>query len=233
MDNFSRTFEEAWQRFQSADSLRMVEDTLESEWRRGRSEFLAFLIPVEDAAAREHIASIIQRIQTIPGVQPYQESYWHITVKGLGFRVQHPSKPDEISPTVATAISAEANLALAPADQLEVTLGPVNSLAGVVCVEVLANSRVQELNERLLGSAPEIPRSPADELFLPHISIAHFTSNDGLNELKSALQALRSERSEGPTFTVTRVDLILARLSESGPTFELIASYPLRPLPAA
>lgn len=229
MDDFSRTFEEAWQRFQDADALRMVEDTLESEWRRGRSEFLAFLIPIEDEAARDHIASTIARIENIAGVQPYQESYWHITVKGLGFRVDHPTNSDELSPTVATAIATEANLALAPAEQFDVTLGPVNSLAGVVCLEVLANNRVQELNKRLLDSATEMPRSPADDLFLPHISIAHFTSNDGLDELKSTLRSLRTEASQRPTFTVDRVDLILARLSESGPTFELIASYPLRP----
>lgn len=230
MENFSRTFDEAWQRFQHADSLRMVEDTLESEWRRGRSEFLAFLIPIEDDAARKHIASTIASIEGIPGVQPYQESYWHITVKGLGFRVDQPTKPDEISPTVATAISAEANLALAPAEQFQVTLGPPNSLAGVVCLEVDADNRVQDLNRRLLSSAPEIPRSPADDLFLPHISIAHFTSNDGLRQLKEALATLRDDGPRGPTFTVTRVDLILARLSESGPTFELIASYPLQPV---
>lgn len=229
MDNFSRTYDEAWQRFQGLDSLRMVEDTLESEWRRGRSEFLAFLIPIEDVAARKHIASTIARIDHVAGVQPYQESYWHITVKGLGFRVEHPIKPDEISPTVAVAISAEANLALAPVEQFQATIGRVNSLTGVVCLEVEADNRVQELNERLLNSAPEIPRGPADDYFLPHISIAHFTSNDGLAQLKSTLGELRRDTATGPAFTVTHIDLILARLSESGPTFELIASYPLRP----
>jgi 2'-5' RNA ligase len=229
MDNFSRTFAEAWQRFQDAGSLRMVEDTLESEWRRGRSEFLAFLIPIEDPAARDHIASTIARIEQVPGVQPYQESYWHITVKGVGFRVSGPSKPDEISPAVAEAVAAGARRALADAEQFRVSLGPVNSLAGVVCLEVDAGGSVQELNRRILDSAPEVPRSPADDLFLPHISIAHFTSNDGLTRLKSTLQALRTDRPAGPAFIATRVDLILARLSASGPTFELISSYPLLP----
>jgi 2'-5' RNA ligase len=229
MNDFSRTFDEAWQRFLDATSLRMVEDTLESEWRRGRSEFLAFLIPIEDAAARDHIASIISAIEGVPGVQPYQESYWHITVKGLGFRVENPSRPDEISPAVVEAVSAGARRTLADAEDFHVSLGPVNSLAGVVCLEVEASGSVQELNRRILDSAPEVPRSPADDLFLPHISIAHFTSNDGLTRLKSTLQTLRNDRHRGPTFTATRVDLILARLSASGPTFELISSYPLLP----
>lgn len=228
MNDYSSTFEEAWQRFQALDSLRLVEDTLESEWRRGRTEYLAFLVPIEDDAARTHIANTIDRLAGIPGVQPYQESYWHITVKGVGFRVEHPNQPDEISATVATAIAAEANLALAPVDTFEASLGPVNALAGVVCFEVLAEGRIQELNKRLLASAPEMPSSPVDELFLPHVSIAHFTSNEGLDQLKATLAELREERPQGPTFPVTHVDLILARLSEAGTTFEPIASYPLR-----
>lgn len=229
MNDYSRTFDEAWQRFQDLDSLRLVEDTLESEWRRGRSEYLAFLVPIEDEAAKRYIASIIDKIADIPGVQPYQESYWHITVKGVGFRVEQPAQPDEISPTVASAISAQANLAFAPATDFDATLGPVNTLAGVVCTEVQAEGRIQGLNRRLLDAVPEMPRSPVDDLFLPHVSIAHFTSNDGLSRLKATLAELREAYAGGPTFRVSRVDLILARLSESGTTFELIASYPLKP----
>lgn len=229
MDGFSRTFDEAWQRFLDVTSLRMVEDTLESEWRRGRSEFLAFLIPIEDPDARDHIAQTIASIEGIPGVQPYQESYWHITVKGLGFRVDNPSQPDEISPEIADAVTAGARRTLDGAEQFQVSLGPVNSLAGVVCMEVEAGGSVEELNQRILDSHNGVPRSPADDLFLPHVSIAHFTSNDGLAQLKSTLQDLRDDRRIGPTFTATRIDLILARLSASGPTFELISSYPLRP----
>lgn len=228
MNDYSRSFRDAWQRFQDLDSLRLVEETLESEWRRGRTEYLAFLVPIEDAAAKRYITSTIERLADIPGVQPYQESYWHITVKGVGFRMDQPSKPDEISPAVATAIAAEANLALAPVDSFQASLGPVNALAGVVCLEVQAEGRIQDLNQRLISSAPEMPTSPVDELFLPHVSIAHFTSNQGLGRLKATLADLRDGYAGGPVFTVDRVDLILARLAEAGPTFELIASYPLR-----
>ncbi|MFQ5382586.1 MAG: 2'-5' RNA ligase family protein [Dehalococcoidia bacterium] len=230
MNNLSRTFDDAWNRFQALDSLRLVDETLESEWRRGRSEYLAFLVPIEDEAARQHIAGTIDRIAGIPGVQPYRESYWHITIKGAGFRLQRPSKPDEISPEVATAITAAANLALAPESGFTVSLGPVNALDGVVCIEVLGEERIAHLNQVLTAAAPEMPHHPVDRLFLPHISIAHFTSNEGLDQLKSTLADLRMNASRGPTFPVKRIDLILARLSESGPDFELLASYPLRPI---
>ncbi len=229
MNNLSSTFDDAWNRFQALDSLRLVDETLESEWRRGRSEYLAFLVPIEDDAARRHIAATIDRIAGIPGVQPYREDYWHITVKGAGFRLERPTKPDEISHETATAITAAANRALAPEHEFDASLGAVNALDGVVCFEVLGDGRVAHLNQTLTAAAPEMTHHPVDRLFLPHISIAHFTSNEGLGQLKSTLAALRSDHSDGPTFPVQRIDLILARLSESGPDFELLASYPLRP----
>jgi len=231
MNNLSRTFDDAWSRFQALDSLRLLDQTLESEWRRGRSEYIAFLVPIEDEAARRHIAATLDRITGIPGVpgvQPYRESYWHITVKGAGFRLQRPTKPDEISPEAATAITATANLALAPESGFNVSLGPINALDGVVCFEVVDDGRIARLNQLLTAAAPEMPHQPSDRLFLPHISIAHFTSNEGLAQLKSTLAAIRSDHTDGPTFPVQRIDLILARLSESGPNFELLASYPLR-----
>ncbi len=229
MNNLSRTFDDAWQRFQALDSLRLVEETLESEWRRGRSEYLAFLVPIEDHAAKRHIAGTISRIGDIPGVQPYREFYWHITVKGAGFRMEQPGQPDEISPEAATAIAAASDLTLAPESEFTVSLGPVNALDGVACLEVIDKGRVARLNNLLTGAAPEMPQHAVDRLFLPHISIAHFTSSQGLDQLKSTLATLRGEHTHGPTFPVQRIDLILARLSESGPDFELIASYPLRP----
>lgn len=228
MNDYSHTFEEAWQRFQQTESLRLVEDTLEAEWRRGRSEYLAFLIQIEDESARRYIAETIGWLKDIPGVQPYQESYWHITVKGVGFRVDRPQKPDEISQTEASAIVAKANLALISETQFEVSLGPVNALTGVVCVEVQAEGHIQRINRALLGAATEMPSSPVDEHFLPHVSIAHFTSDEGIDQLKAALAELRESHAGGPSFTVTRIDLILAELAESGPSFELLESYPLR-----
>ena len=229
MNNLSHTFDDAWNRFQTLDTLRLVEETLESEWRRGRSEYLAFLVPIEDTDAKRHIAATIARIVDIPGVKPYRESYWHITVKGAGFRMEQPTQPDEISAETATAIAAASDRAFAFESEFTVSLGPVNALDGVVCFEVIGRGHVARLNDLLTRAAPEMPQHAVDRLFLPHISIAHFTSSEGLGQLKSTLADIRNDHTEGPTFPVQRIDLILARLSQSGPDFEPIASYPLRP----
>ena len=62
--------------------------------------------------------------------------------------------------------------------------------------------------------------------FLPHISVARFTSNGGLDELKSVLSTLRQE-PPGPSFTISRVELIKTWLSEEMPEFETLATYTL------
>jgi len=90
MTERASTFQEAWNRFREAETLRLLQETLEWEWTRGRKEYAAFLVEIEDPGARAHIAGVIDRIKDIPGVDPYPDTYWHITVKGLGFVVDEP-----------------------------------------------------------------------------------------------------------------------------------------------
>lgn len=227
MNDYSSTFEEAWQRFQALDSLRLVEDTLESEWRRGRTEYLAFLVPIEDDAARMHIANTIDRLAGIPGVQPYQESYWHITVKGVGFQVIKRTQEDDVLRQHVPRIARRAQELLAGEEAFQARLGLANGFAEVAFVEVLDGGRVRELNARLLEGLPGVPRYPSDgAAFLPHISVARFSSDDGLDDLKAALAALRSE-GPGPAFPVRRLEFVKAWLSEEPPEFDVLAAYPL------
>lgn len=229
MDRLSSSFAEAWTGFQALGSLRLVGDTLEGEWTRGRTDYLVFLVRVEDAAAGEHVARIIERLAGIPGLEPYPETYWHVTVKLVGFRVPSPQQPDELSPAAAEAIAAAARSALASEPAFAARIGRPNGFEGVVFLEVLDAGRLAALNARLLERVPGLTRAQFDSPhFLPHVSIARFASNDGLAQLKSTLAALRSEAAAGPTFTVRRVDLISARLSAAAPTFDVLASYDLQ-----
>ena len=87
---------------------------------------------------------------------------------------------------------------------------------------------MRELNARLLAEVSEIARYPIDgEGYVPHISIARFTSSEGLAELKSTLEALRAE-GPGPHFSVRRIEFVKVWLSEEPPEFDEVAAYPLR-----
>jgi hypothetical protein len=74
---------------------------------------------------------------------------------------------------------------------------------------------------------PQLARSPIDGTgFLAHTSIATFTSNEGLGQLKATLADLRSQ-GPGPLFQIRRVDFVKAWLSDEMPEFQTLASIPL------
>jgi 2'-5' RNA ligase len=229
MDSLQREFAAAQAQFQSLEALRLVPETLESEWTRGRDTYLAFLVPVDDPAAVSHLRAVVRQIEHIPGVEPYPESYWHLTLKGLGFEAQPASRADDVSQSDFERITQAAQTLFAAEPSFEVTIGPANGFPEVVFAEVWDSLPIRELNTRLLDALPDLIRYPFDgEVFLPHVSVARFTSDNGLDELKSTLSSLRGNEP-GPGFLISDVQLVRAHLSASAPKLETIETYRLSP----
>ncbi len=229
MNDASTEFLGAWERFQALDSLLLAGDTLEAEWTRGRAQYLTFLVRIADPVSVEYLSHLTERIARIPGVETYPEEYWHITVKGAGFQVIKRTHDDEILREDVPRLAGKARALLSKEAAFEAQLGPANSFEEVVFVEVRDGGRVRELNTELMESLPELERNPFDGArFLPHVSIARFTSNEGLALLKERLASMRAE-GPGPSFQVRRVEFIKAWLSEEVPEFYSIATYALRP----
>jgi 2'-5' RNA ligase len=227
MVEVSSSFDDAWERFQARDSLRLVGDTLEWEWTRGRAQYLAFLVRVEDSNAREHLIRVTERLAVIPGVEIYPDWYWHITLKGVGFQVTRRAHEDDVLRQDVPRIEREARALLAGEAAFEAQLGLANGFAEVAFVEVQDSGTVRDLNARLNDGLPQVPHQPIDSApFLPHISIARFTSDEGLDELKVALAELRSE-GPGPTFPVRCVEFVKVWLSEGVPEFDTLATCSL------
>jgi len=221
-------FAAAWARLQALKSPVLVRDTLESAWTRGRTEYVALLVRVDNPDACAYIRTLSEQIASIPGVEPYPEPYWHITIKGLGFLVVNSGGHEDIYERDLQRIATAARDTFATQRAFDVRLGRINGFPEVVCLEVLDSLPVRELNVRLLDAVPGLVRYPFDgPLFLPHISIARFTSGEGLPHLKQKIAALR-ERGPGPTLAVREVQLIRARLSAETPALETAERYTLR-----
>jgi 2'-5' RNA ligase len=227
MDSLQREFDAAWEDFQKLDSLRLLPDTLESEWMRGRDSYLALLVAVTHPAVVAHLRDAVRSIEGIPGVEPYPEGYWHITVKGIGFEAKAPALPDDVAYDDIAGIASAARHIFAAQALFEVSIGRLSAFPEVVFAEVQNSLPVRDLNQRLIEALPGLLRYPFDgETFLPHISIARFTSNEGLPELKGTLARGRNP-SPGPTLRITKVELVRARLSERAPVLDPIETYPL------
>ena len=227
MDTLRREFDAAWAQFQALDALRLVPETLESEWARGRDTYLAFLVQLDDDAAVAHLRDVVQSIQGIPGVEPYPEGYWHVTIKGAGFEVDAPSRPDEVAASDVESLARAAREVFAGQPAFEARIGLAGAFPEVVIAEVWESLPVRDLNCRLLDAIPGLLRYPFDgPNFLPHVSLARFTSSEGLPRLRETIAGLR-QGPPGPPFPVREVHLIRAHLSERAPSFETIESYGL------
>lgn len=228
MDNLRREFEAAWASFQALESLRLIPDTLESEWTRGRDTYLAFLISVDDPDAVSHLRSLVRQIDRIPGVEPYPEDYWHITIKGIGFEVADAARAEDVAASEVHRIAEAARDVFGAQPAFEVRLGLAGGFPEVVIAEVWDSLPVRDLNCRILEAASALVRYPFDgPNFLPHVSIARFASDEALPQLKETISRLRDE-PPGPAFPVRDVHFIRARLSERAPSFETIETYRLR-----
>lgn len=227
MNNLDPSFDDAWTRFQALDSLLLAGDTLEWQWTRGRAQYLTFFVRLEDAAARQHASRVQERLAGIPGVELYPDWYWHITVKGAGFQVIKRTHEDDVLRQDVSRTAAKAREVLAQEPAFAAQLGLPSGFAEVVFLELWDGGRVRRLNQRLCDAVPEIPRYPVDGAgFLPHVSIARFTSNEGLAELKRVLASLREEEP-GPTFPIRRVEFVKVWLSEEMPEFQVLATFAL------
>ncbi len=221
------TFEDARAAFDRLELLRLADSTSEHAFTRGRAQYLAFLIRIEDAAAQLYISSAIERFAGIPGVEPYPEDYWHMSVKGAGFQVIKRSYIDDVLREDVPRIAAKAKELFAGQPAFEAQLGVIAGFPEVVFIEVHDGGRIRALNSLLTEGLPQVPRYSIDDgVFLPHVSIARFTSNEGLAQLKTTIAQHHNDAS-GPTMLVRRIEFVKVWLSEQTPEFETLASYNL------
>ena len=227
MDALKGEFAAAWAQFQALKGLRLVPETLEAEWTRGRHTYLAFLVPIDDADVVNHLRKLVRALEAIPGVEPYPEDYWHITIKGLGFESENADRSDDVSSSAVRSVADAAGAIFSRQPPFEARIGLAAAFPEVVFAEVWDALPVRELNEGVLEAIPGLVRYPFDGAdFLPHVSVARFTSNDGLARLKSVIAGQREEGA-GPSFPIDEVRLVRAHLSAQAPRLETIETYRL------
>ncbi len=229
MVELSTSFEAAWEQFQALDASHLVDDAAKLERRHGRAQLLVFLIRIEDPAVREYAEGVLGRIADIPGVEPYPQEYWHITVKVAGFQVIKRTYDDDVLRQDVGRLGREATAMLRTTPAYAAQIGLPNAFPDALILEVRDEGVTREMNTKLAEGLAGLAPNPFDGAnFLPHMSIARFTSSEGLDRLKATLAELRAE-APGPEFPIRRVEFVKAWLTEQQPDLETLASCSLAP----
>lgn len=220
-------YEAAWTRFHTLTGLIYGLETIDSPWAHGRDRYGAFLVRVNEPAARDHLRPLTERLATVPCLTLYPENYWHITIKTLGFLVREATDDEEVHEADLDRIIEAAAAVFATQPEFDLRVGPINAFPDVVITEIWDGGVVRRLNTALLEAVPGLPRQPFDgRHFLPHISLARYSSNDALDQLKSTLSDLRAV-GPGPTLHIPAVELITAHIANAAPTLETTHTFPL------
>jgi 2'-5' RNA ligase len=223
----SAEYEASWTRFHALSGLIHTFEDINSPWARGRQRYGAFLMRADDTALRDYLRPLSERLHSIPGVIPYPQEYWHMTIKTVGFIVDEVANDDEVAEAALPGIIEAAEAAFERHPAFELQLGPINAFPDVVIAEVWDGGAIRRLNTALLESVPGLLRQPFDgQHFLPHVSLARYAGNEGLEELKTALTELRG-LGPGPTLHIAEVELITAHIGASAPILETTHRFPL------
>jgi 2'-5' RNA ligase len=219
------SFDDAWRQFLASPSVRL--DDLERAGRAGgRAQLLVFLVRVSDERAVERLLRVRDALDGIPGVDPFPQEYWHVTVKLCGFQVIRRTREDDVLRDQIPLLLGQAAGALRREEAFEVELGRVNAFPSAVFVEVDDGGRLGRLNHALTEALPSVHRYDVDgDGYLPHVTAARFTGQEGLAELKERLTRLHEER--GGSLFVQQVDFVRVWLTEEYPGFDTVRSFPL------
>jgi 2'-5' RNA ligase len=221
----SKSFADAWEKRKNVQ-LNVTKYWVDSDWTKGRNQFLTFLVKIRDEELVEKIAGIQRKLSTVSCVTPFPKDYFHISVTGLGFLVKTEEYEDDILIDSLQRIINQAEEVLQQFSKFKVFLSKLNIFPDVVFVEVHAGNKIEEIHRRL-QAIPEIRKRKFDyPSFLPHISIMHFQKNKDFTRVISCLEKLRD--TEFGKMTVNSIELVNAHLFKKHPKLKTIRTFELK-----
>ena len=117
-------------------------------------------------------------------VSTHPDHFLHVTLLPVGFVVDEPSEPDEVTATQLSAMAAVGGRALGAERAIPLDLANVNSFPAAPFIEIRNADEVVRLRNLLEGVSRdeglldrESPRENLHEQeFVPHLSVAYYTA---------------------------------------------------------
>lgn len=195
------------------------------EWAGDRERFLTFHVNVDDPTVHDALEDVRAVLDEHDCTTVAPPEYYHITVKQVGFPSDSPDRESDITSEMARDIRQRAREAIADVEPFEVELPRLNLFPRVVFCEVQEADPLRRLHAALC----DLPGMPAWEYereeYTPHITLGHFRSAEGFDELVTELEQVR-ERDRSPL----RIDTLkLVDVPPAGlyPEFRTVEAFEL------
>lgn len=193
-----------------------------SEWRSRAGPFALCVVRVPTAAIQPALDHIRGDLTQVGGLRMHPDHFLHMTLQELGFVVDEPKRPDEITPNRLEEFVQSAVAPAAAAGAFAVELGGTNSFQDAVFLEARGAARLVQLHEQLLDLAGT-PRRAAFP-YLPHCTIGHY---DGTASVAAAVEAIAPWReARFGTLDITEIEIVTLDPSQSYPPLESYAVIP-------
>jgi len=189
----------------------VTENWANSEWARGRTDYITFLIRVKTPEIITAAQKIQEGLRDYSCADPYPAEYLHLTVKETGcFLVDEKESEDEITWEELTELVESARKALDGLEGFTVNIQNLNHFRSNIVAEAHDEGEIREMNRRLLGLEGVQKLRNDYPRFLPHMSLCQFKGTEDHDQLVEHLEENRETTLGG--FKVENVYLVKAIL---------------------
>jgi len=195
------------------------------QWAGDRDRYLTFSVDISHDSVHDALAPVRSVLADHDCVTVAPPEYYHITVKQVGCIRDPPERESDITPSTATDLQRRAREALADVEPFEVSFPRLNLFDVVVFCEVQAAEPLFEAHRRLCALPDVPPWQHEREDYVPHVTLSHFESRDGVEELIADLEPLREV--DIPSVPIEAISLQEMHPARLYPSRETIAEFAL------
>ncbi len=206
----------------------VTESWTESDWARGRTDYITFLIRVKAPQIIAAAQKVQEGLRAFRCADTYPAEYLHLTVKETGcFLVDVKENEDEITRDELSKLIESAREALNGMEEFTVNIQNLNHFRSNIVAEAHDKGEIREMNRTLMGIDGVQKLGYDYPRFLPHMSLCQFKGTEDHDQLVEHLEKNRETALGG--FNVERIDLVKAILPTTGryPVLEILDSITL------
>lgn len=182
----------------------------------------AIRVPVTEEL-RNSLASLLNALGRFSFVELYPLEHWYIPIQELGFLVENPAMPDEVSTERLEEFIRHAAIPISDFPAFKVEIGGFNSFLDTPFLDVVDDGWCFRVHHRLRDFL--IMHQHDEFAYLPHIPLGYYTSKSEMGTLPARMSPWRDRRFG--EFTAQTVDLLGISTHDPHAAPEVIHSFEL------